>query len=113
MPSRHSRIPSSWPWPRPVIMACAFSALAVTGLGCAQVLGRPGVVMIGTARPTDIDYPLGGSICRLFNLDTPRHGLRCAEEPSAGSVANMESLRSDRIGIGIVLSDVLAEAMAG
>jgi TRAP-type uncharacterized transport system substrate-binding protein len=34
-------------------------------------------VVIGTASPTGIYYPLGGSICRLFNLDTPRHGLRC------------------------------------
>jgi TRAP transporter TAXI family solute receptor len=86
--------------------------LAVTQLGCAQLLGRPDVV-IGTARPADIDYPLGGSICRLFNLDTPLHGLRCAEEPSAGSVANIESLRSGRIDIGIVPSDVLADAVAG
>jgi TRAP transporter TAXI family solute receptor len=86
--------------------------LAVTQLGCAQVLGRPDVV-IGTARRADIDYPLGGSICRLFNLDTQRHGLRCAEEPSGGSVANIESLRSGHIDIGIVPSDVLADAMAG
>jgi hypothetical protein len=93
-------------------MACSLAALAVTALGCAQMLGRPDVV-IGTARPADIDYPLGGSICRLFNLDTPRHDLRCAEEPSAGSVANIESLRSGRIDIGIVPSDVLAEAAAG
>jgi hypothetical protein len=86
--------------------------LAVTGLGCAQVPGRPDVV-IGTARPADIDYPLGGSICRLFNLDTPRHGLRCGEEPWAGSVANIESLRSRRFDIGIVPSNVLADAVAG
>jgi hypothetical protein len=86
--------------------------LAVAELGCAQVPGRPDVV-IGTARPADIDYPLGGSICRLFNLDTPRHGRRCAEEPSAGSIANIDSLRSRRIDIGIVPSDVLADAVAG
>src|ERR687897_1985728 len=112
MPSRHRRIPRAWSWARPVVMACSLAALAVTQLGCAQVLGRPDVV-IGTARPADIDYPLGGSICRLFNLDTPRHDLRCAEEPSAGSVANIESLRSGRIDIGIVPSDVLADAVAG
>ena len=93
-------------------MACGLAALAVTQLGCAQVLVRPDVV-IGTARPADIDYPLGGSICRLFNLDTQRHGLRCAEEPSGGSVANIESLRSGHIDIGIVPSDVLADAVAG
>jgi uncharacterized protein len=93
-------------------MACSLAALAVTALGCAQLPGRPDVV-IGTARPADIDFPLGGSICRLVNLDTPRHGLRCAEEPSAGSVANIESLRRGRIDIGIVPSDVLADAVAG
>lgn len=76
------------------------------------MISRPDVV-IGTASPADIDYPLGGSICRLFNLDTPRHGLRCAEEPSAGAVANIESLRNGRIDIGIVPSDVLADAVAG
>src|SRR5688500_9396670 len=101
MPSRHSRMPRAWSWQRPVLMPCALAALAVTQLGCAQVPGRPDVV-IGTSRPSDIDYPLGGAICRLFNLDTPRHGLRCAEELSAGFVANIESLRSGRIDIGIV-----------
>jgi TRAP transporter TAXI family solute receptor len=111
MRSRHRRVPRAWsPWA--VVMACSLSALAVTELGCSQVLKRPDVV-IGTASPADLDYPLGGSICRLFNLDTARHGLRCAEEPSAGSVANIESLRSGRIDIGIVPSDVLVDTVAG
>jgi uncharacterized protein len=112
MPSRHKRISRVGSWARPVALACALATLAVTGLGCVQVPGRPDVV-IGTARPADIDYPLGGAICRLFNLDTPRHGLRCAEELSAGFVANIESLRSGRIDIGIVPSAVLADAVAG
>ena len=76
------------------------------------MVGRPDVV-IGTASPADIDYPLGGSICRLFNLATPHHGLRCAEEPSAGAAANIASLRQGRIDIGIMPSDALADAVAG
>jgi uncharacterized protein len=112
MPSRHRRISRVGSWARPVALACALATWAVTGLGCVQVLGRPDVV-IGTAGPADIDYPLGGAICRLFNLDTPRHGLRCAEELSAGFVANIESLRSGRFDIGIVPSAVLADAVAG
>ena len=71
--------------------------------------GRPDVV-IGTARPADIDYPLGGSICRLFNLDTQRHGLRCAEEPSGGSVANIESLRSEIAGLRSSVESIDAKA---
>jgi uncharacterized protein len=82
------------------------------GLACAPMASRPDV-MIGTASPTGIYYPLGGSICRLFNLDTARHGLRCSEEPSSGSVTNIESLHRGRLDIGIVPSDVLADAVAG
>lgn len=52
---------------------------------CSQVMDRPDVV-IGTASPTGIYYPLGGSICRLFNLNTPPpadtiSSGRCAGEP--------------------------------
>ena len=97
---------------RPAVMACGLAALAVAELGCAQITRRPDVE-IGAVGPTDIDYPLGGSICRLFNLAKPRHGLRCAETPTVGSVANVESLRNGRIDVGIVPSDVLADAAAG
>jgi len=99
-------------WPRAIAVACGFAALAVIGLACAPMVTRPDVV-IGTASPTGIYYPLGGSICRLFNLDISRHGLRCSEEPSSGSVTNIESLRRGRLDIGIVPSDVLADAVAG
>jgi len=80
------------------------------GLACAPI-ARPDVV-IGTASPTGVYYPLGGSMCRLVNLDTSRHGLRCSEEPSSGSATNIESLRRGRLDIGIVPSDVLADAVA-
>lgn len=112
MRSQPRRGPNAWSWARPTLMACGLAALVVIEAGCAQVTGRPDVV-IGTASPVDVDYPLGGSICRLFNFDTLRHGLRCAEVASAGPVANIESLRSGRIDIGIVPSDMLADAVAG
>jgi TRAP transporter TAXI family solute receptor len=100
---------SSATWPRAI---AGLAALVVVGLACAPIVNRPDVV-IGTASPTGIYYPLGGSICRLVNLDTSRHRLRCSEEPSSGSVANIESLRRGRLDIGIVPSDVLADAVAG
>jgi uncharacterized protein len=105
-------VPGVWSWANCLAAVCAFAVFAVATSGCAHLPGRPDVV-IGTASPADIDYPLGGAICRLFNLEVTRHGLRCAEEPSAGSVANIELLRGRRIDIGIVLSDVLADAVAG
>jgi uncharacterized protein len=90
----------------------AFLVVAFALLGCAIVVDRPDIV-IGTGSPSGIDYPLGGSICRLFNLETPRDGRRCVAVPSAGPVANIESLRAGRTDIGIVPSDVLADALAG
>lgn len=112
MYSRNRNLPGLRPRACPVVVACGLVAFAVMGSGCAPVVTRPDVV-IGTASPADIDYPLGGSICRLFNLNTPDHSLRCGEEPSAGAVANIESLRRGRIDIGIVPSDILADAAAG
>lgn len=86
--------------------------LALTLLACAIVVDRPDIV-IGTGSPSGIDYPLGGSICRLFNLDAPPDRRRCAAVTSAGPLANIEALRAGRTDIGIVPSDVLADAMAG
>jgi TRAP transporter TAXI family solute receptor len=90
----------------------SFGALAILLAACALVVDRPDVV-IGTGSPSGIDYPLGGSICRLFNLETSRDGRRCVAVPSTGPVANIESLRAGRTDIGIVPSDVLADALAG
>src|SRR5581483_12285323 len=97
---------------RALAAVCGFAVFGVIGLACAPITRRPDVV-IGTASATGIYYPLGGSICRLLNLGTVYHGLRCAEEPSSGSIANIESLRRGRLDIGIVPSDVLADAVGG
>ncbi len=80
--------------------------------GCTVLAVRPDVI-IGAAAPTGTDYSLAASICRLFNLDTPRHHMRCMEEATSGSVANVDALRSGGIDIGIVQSDALADAAAG
>jgi len=87
-------------------------AVLIAGAACAPIVARPDVV-IGTASATGIYYPLGGAICRLLNLERSRHGLRCSEQPSSGSVASIESLRRGRLDLGVVPSDVLADAVAG
>jgi len=109
MRSQHRRRST---WARAIVVFCRSAALAVIGLACAPMIDRP-EVLIGTASPTGIYYPLGGSICRLLNLDTSRHGLQCVEEPSSEPVTNIESLRLGRLDIGIVPSDVFADAVAG
>ena len=79
---------------------------------CTLVQYRPDVA-IGTGTPGGVYFPLGDSICRMFNLDLPQHSLRCAASPSRGAVANVESLLEGRIDVGIVSSDVLADARSG
>lgn len=93
-------------------IAGVLGAFAATPPACTSLVVRPDVV-IGTGAPSGTYYPLGGSICRLFNLDLPHRPWRCSAEPSVGSVANIESLHDGRIDIGIVESDVLADAVAG
>ena len=79
---------------------------------CTLVQYRPDVA-IGTGRPGGVYLPLGDSICRLFNLDVAQGGLRCAAFVSPGAVANIESLHDGRIDVGVVQSDVLADAVSG
>lgn len=90
--------------------ACIAVVLALQA--CTLVQYRPDVA-IGTGRPGGVYLPLGDSICRLFNLDIAQRGLRCAAYPSRGPIANIDALRDGRIDIGIVESDVLADALSG
>jgi uncharacterized protein len=90
-----------------------WAALAIALSACTLVVPHRPDVVIGTGSPGGVDFPLGDSICRVFNLDVPRGGLRCVAELSRGPVANIESLRDRRIDIGIVQSDVLADAISG
>lgn len=110
MRSLHRRCSATWA--RALAVLCRSAALAAIGLACAPITYRPDVV-IGTATPAGLYHPLGGSICRLLNLETSRHGLRCVEDPSPGPVTTIESLRRGRLDVGIVPSDVLADAVAG
>jgi hypothetical protein len=102
-------------WGRAVVRGGSIGALVLALVACTtvtKVLDLPAVV-IGTGSPSGVYYPLGGSVCRLFNLDTPLDGRRCVTAPSPGPVTNIDLLQDGRIDIGIVPSDVLADAVAG
>jgi len=99
-------------WRRRLALGACSGGLAMALIACTLVIDPPDVT-IGTGSPSGTYYPLGGSICRLFNLDMPRDGRGCVAMPSPGPVANIEALRDGRADIGIVQSDVLADAVAG
>lgn len=98
-------------WRRAVV-GCGLGVSILAIQACALPIVRPDIA-IGTGSPSGIYYPLGASMCRLFNLETPRDGRRCVAAPAAGPVANIESLHNGRADIVIVPSDVLADAVAG
>jgi len=93
-------------------VASCWVVLALGLQACSVIQYRPEVV-IGTSRPGGVYFPLGDSICRMINLDSPTRGLRCAAYPSRGPVTNIESLHDGRIDVGIVQSDVLSDAING
>jgi TRAP transporter TAXI family solute receptor len=89
------------------------AVLAAVPAAAQQAAPQTGTrfVRIATGSPGGVYYPLGGAICRFFNLATERHSLRCTAEPSAGSVANLADLRAGRVEVAIVQSDVQADAL--
>jgi TRAP transporter TAXI family solute receptor len=96
---------------RSALAVLCVAVLAWGSLAHAQPESGTRFVRIATGSPGGVYYPLGGAICRFFNLASERHGLRCTAEPSAGSIANLTALRAGQVEVAIVQSDVQADAV--
>lgn len=70
-------------------------------------------IVIGTGGITGVYYPVGVALCRLINDETARHGIHCSVESTAGSVANLQGLRSGTLQFGISQSDTQYAAYRG
>lgn len=92
--------------------AIGLIVLAIGVTACGSLIPGPDVV-IGTGSPSGTYFPLGGSICRFFNLEAQNGARRCASVPSSGPIDIVDALRARRIDIGIVPSDALVDAVAG
>jgi hypothetical protein len=68
---------------------------------------------IATGELGGVYFPLGGAICRLYNLNAADDQAHCAHDRSEGSVANLEALRAGTASFVIVQSDVLRAAVVG
>jgi TRAP transporter TAXI family solute receptor len=71
------------------------------------------VIVIGAGSAGSDYYPLGGAVCRLVNLETARHGIRCRTATSSGSVFNVTALRDRRFDLALLRSDVQHDAVTG
>jgi uncharacterized protein len=74
---------------------------------------RETAVVIGAGSVGSDYYPLGGAVCRLVNLETGRHGIRCRTATSPGSVFDVTALREGRFDLAVLRSDVQHDAVTG
>ncbi|GED21126.1 TAXI family TRAP transporter solute-binding subunit [Halomonas halmophila] len=98
----------------------AFSAAAFSGalLGAAM-FASPAMaqeeeqyITIGTGGQTGVYYVVGQSVCRLVNRLEDAN-IKCNAPSTGGSVANINGLKSDELGMGVVQSDVQYQAYNG
>jgi len=87
-------------------------ASALAAVGVAHAAGDR-FVTIGTGGVTGVYYPTGAAICRLVNKGREEHKIRCSVESTAGSVYNVNAIRSGEMDFGVIQSDVQGDAVNG
>ena len=87
--------------------------LAAAALTAWPASSEERFVTVGTAGVTSSYYAAGGAICRMVNSGRAEHGLRCAVEPTGGSVYNVNTIRAGELDFGIVRSDREYDAVKG
>jgi len=71
------------------------------------------LITIATAGHGGVYLPTGHAVCQFLHLERARHGIRCLARASAGSVENIEALRSGERDYAIVQSDLQNAAFEG
>ena len=73
----------------------------------AAVIEKPlrKFVTIGTGGVTAVFFLAGNTICRVLNKKRAQHSIRCTAESTAGTIYNLNNLRSGDMDLAIVQSD--------
>ncbi|MEM9811346.1 MAG: TAXI family TRAP transporter solute-binding subunit [Pseudomonadota bacterium] len=92
-----------------------FRALLIVALAgiAGAAPGEERFIAIGTGGVTGVYFPAGQAMCRRINAARAELGLRCAVEPTAGSVENIEAIAAGTLEFGLVQADLHADAVAG
>ncbi len=69
--------------------------------------------IIGTGGLTGVYFPTGGAIAQTINQKSHVYGIRCAVEPTRGSVFNVNAVMAGDLEFGIVQSDRQYQAWKG
>lgn len=95
-------------------------ALLAAGAGAAVVgsgLARPAIAQgsqqlaIATGTTGGVYYPLGGGMASIFSRTIP--GMSATVEVTGGSVANLQLLGANRVGMILTQVDAAVDAVAG
>jgi uncharacterized protein len=96
-----------------VVAVCMVLA-GFTGVSLAADKGAA-FVNIGTAGVGGTYYPTGGYICGVMNAGRTKynHQIRCSVESTGGSVANLRSIQTGDMSVGIVMSSYALQSFTG
>jgi TRAP transporter TAXI family solute receptor len=86
-------------------------ASLITATGCSDRGPAPRYLSIATGGTGGVYYPYGGGLAKLLTEHLP--GVRATAEVTSASVDNLKLIRDGRADIAFVLTDTLADAVAG
>ena len=90
------------------ILAATGGTLLLPGLARAQAAQQ---LAIATGTTGGVYYPLGGALANYLSRGIP--GMSATVEVTGGSVANMQLLGANRVGIAITQVDAAVDALRG
>lgn len=76
-------------------------ALVLVSLLAARPAAAEGFVRLGTAGENGVYFALGSEICRAVNARSDGPGVRCAPVVTAGSVANLRTVRDGQLPLAL------------
>jgi hypothetical protein len=95
------------------------AALAFAALGAVLASARPAAAQdftylsLGTGAVNGVYYPVGRTICRLFNRAVAEPPARCGVESTPGAVYNLTKLAEGELEFAMVQSDTASDAFSG
>lgn len=75
--------------------------------------GSDDKVTIGTGSRAGVYFQVGRAICRLVNQTQADHGIACDAPSTAGSISNLQALRSGQLQLAVAQSDWQYHAVKG
>lgn len=101
-----------------VVTVAAVAIAALTGVRPASAQTK--FFSIGTGGPTGVYFVVGEAICRMVHKEAAegrksgrKHGFRCAAPSTAGSVYNINQIKSGGLEMGVAQSDWQFHAFNG